>query len=189
MKNWAKFLAFVCGLTIISAGAWAGAFEAKCTPFQWSVFHPVELFGPQTNVTGLRLNTIYGNNPAVTGLDLGAAGMTDRLTGAQIGALNTASVRLTGAQIGCCNMVGSENPRRQSQAVGAQIGWVNLSKAHYTGTQIGVTNLSDNDFHGIQFGLVNCVETSTAPEGCLQIGLFNFNADGFLPFFILFNYR
>jgi len=189
MKNWRKFLVFLGGMTLFSCGTWAGAFEAKSTFFQGSFFTPAELYSANAEVTGLRLTMVYGNNQKITGADIGICGVTGQATGTQLGAVNVIKSKMAGSQIGCCNFVGSEDPLQKSTAAGAQLGWVNVSKAAFVGTQIGATNLSDNGFNGIQFGVVNCVGESAAPAGCLQIGVLNFNKDGFLPFFVLFNYR
>ena len=44
---------------------------AQEKPVQLSLFNPIQLYGENTSIVGIRINILYGKNSSVTGLDLG----------------------------------------------------------------------------------------------------------------------
>lgn len=190
MCKFFKSIGGVFGLLLFSSVVNAGAFEAKCTPFEWSVYPPVQLFSENSEITGLRLNTVYGSNSAITGMDTGVVGNTEKFNGLQVNLVNSSVMKMNGVQAGLCNMVGREDRLEIGKANGAQLGWVNVSNGDFSGAQVGVANLSDNAICGIQIGAINSSDDSNAAKrgNCFQLGVLNFNKSGFLPFFVLFNF-
>lgn len=58
------------------------------TPFQVSIFDPIQLFGRDRDVYGLRINAIYGKNRNIYGFDLGLCNLSGDMYGIQIGMIN-----------------------------------------------------------------------------------------------------
>ena len=189
MSGLGKWIGGFC-LGLAVAGLHAGALDAEMTPFQWSFYPPVQLFTAKTMVSGLRLNTGYGNNTQVNGIDVGICGGAEKVRGLQVGILSAATMEMSGAQVGLCNFTGREDLVKTGKANGAQVGWVNASQSDFAGAQVGVANLSSNGMYGAQVGFINHVDDSNAVRqgNCFQFGVLNFNKSGFLPFFILFNF-
>ncbi len=69
------------------------------TPFQLSLWNPIQVFSEDSDVYGLRLNLLYGKNNDVHGLDLGIANRaTNEVRGVQVGAFCGAGKSMTGIQ-------------------------------------------------------------------------------------------
>lgn len=190
MREFFKVICGVIGFLLLISGVQAGAFEAKWTPAQWSVYPPIQLFNDRSEVVGLRINTVYGTNALVYGLDTGVVGNAEKFNGLQVNLVNAAVMNMTGAQVGLCNIVGREDGLKVGKGRGAQLGWVNVSNGDFAGAQLGVANLSDNAIAGTQIGFINSSDDSNAAGqgNCFQLGVLNFNKNGFLPFFVLFNF-
>lgn len=109
------------------------------TPFQLSIFTPVELPWGDWDVRGVRISAIYGQARNVTGLDLGV--------------WNAATETLTGWQIGLGNVGGYTR--------GLQTGAINCA-ARLKGLQIGIINYADSA-NGLQIGLINVISDSHWP--------------------------
>lgn len=199
-------LGMICGAMAWSAAAAeGGAFNLRWTPFQWGVFPPVQLFGTQTGVYGLRLSTIYSDNNVMYGLDTGvftgakeAVGMqiaaanfvTDYAGGIQLALVNANGKDTTGAQLALVNIGGREDHLIEGHTKGAQLGYVNVSNSVFSGVQLAMANLSNWTFRGMQIGLINCNDDAGASQKstCVQIGIINYNTSGFLLFFPVFNF-
>jgi hypothetical protein len=179
------------------------------TPFQFSIWSPVQLFPKDWNVYGLRTNIIYGKNQDIYGLDFGVlANRADNLTGIQIaGAVNRVSESVRGVQI-----VGFANNVFNADIIGMQIGFGNAAKNltgiqfgcfaeatdSSTGIQCGAIFSKTDNLKGLQLGFVNITEKgfgvqlgilnmATGMSG-LQIGLINMMPNGFLPVFPIINF-
>jgi hypothetical protein len=128
-------------------------------PLQLALVNPIQVVHESNDISGLRINLIYGKNENVTGLDFGFA--------------NYVMGDFRGLQLGCVNHVFG-NTR------GWQDAFVNITQGELNGLQTGFVNYSGKA-HGLQFGLINYTEDLQG----LQIGVLNFNANrdplGFFP--------
>src|SRR5438876_8757462 len=157
--NFTMTLALV--LSLISRNSLAAPGEGDVSgkgwsPFQFSIYSPIQLVGENKSITGLRLSLLYGKNTDVSGIDLGL-GVNEAYTakGIQIGGLGNQVDYLSGIQIaGIANAV-------RYDAFGIQIALVaNESKGTIKGIQIGgINNLlaprTSSSVIGIQIGLSN----------------------------------
>jgi hypothetical protein len=157
------------------------------------------------DVSGLRLNLLYGKTANVTGLDLPilALGETDNFKGLQFGLIgaNKVNKSFKGVGMGIVNM-------HEGSSKGVIFGTVNMSN-HVTGVIFGAVNMSNN-VNGVQLGtvnystgrsiadigFVNISQGATFQMGVfnmtndltgVQIGLINMAKTGFLPIFPFFN--
>lgn len=113
--------------------------NAEVTPFQLSLFTPVEVPWGDWDVRGLRLSVPYGCARNVTGLDIGIC--------------SAATETLTGWQIGAANMGGYTR--------GLQTGALNCA-SRLKGLQVGIINYADSA-NGLQIGLINVISDSSWP--------------------------
>lgn len=132
-------------------------------PVNLALVDPVQIFKHDENITGLRLNLIYGRNADVTGLDVGLG--------------NHATGQMQGIQWGIANLA-------EQGGAGIQAGWVNIDKGGtFTGLQYGWYNQS-SQMVGLQLGLVNFAQSTNG----LQIGLVNIiKKGGWFPVFPIIN--
>ena len=163
------------------------------TAFQSGLYNPVQLYSEETNVHGLRLSLPYTRNSDLHGIDLGVAAETESVTGVQANFLYNGAVEATGLQ-----MTFFQNA--STEAMGLQISGVNMVENSFTGFQLGGFVNSTAEIKGLQLaGLHNRSErvvglqiTSLVNETDelkgLQIGALNFNHNGLLPFFPIFNF-
>ena len=93
------------------------SFSRRVTPLMISVVEPVQIPQYTWDVTGLRINLIYGSCHTMTGLDIGLINSCQRLRGLQIGLINTVDL-MKGLQVGVVN--------HANRAVGVQIGAINI---------------------------------------------------------------
>ncbi len=129
------------------------------------------------------------------------------MNGLTIGLFNIAEVEMNGMQLGIYNRGGSDSEdniaSKSASSVGTQWGWANCADAVFTGFQFGITNVSTTLFKGLQIGGVNIAQEpdkkfeefqskkfkkNKGKNSCLQIGLVNFNPNGFLPVTLLVNF-
>jgi len=144
------------------------------------------------DVSGLRINLLYGKTANVSGLDLPifALGETNNFTGVQlpffIGA-NKVNNTFKGVGFGLANIHGGES-------TGAILGLVNMTH-NVNGLQWGAVNISDGRTT-VDLGLVNISNGTTFQLGVfnmtedltgVQIGLINMAKTGFFPIFPFFN--
>lgn len=172
-------ISFLVVMACVAGGA-DGAFaqEARTTPIQLSLFHPVQIFPAETSVKGLRLNLIYGVNHDVVGIDLG---LVNRVTGMAKG--------YQGGLVGFC----------EEGFVGWHNHLINLNRGDFVGLQSGFYSESASG-EGIQWGMVNrCRSFSGLMVGFLnmaeqldglQIGLINVaSKNPSHPVFPIINWR
>ena len=133
-------------------------------PVQIALITPAQIFPEEDAITGIRLNLIYGRNVSVTGLDFGLIN-------------HTTTGKSMGIQLGLIGLVDSD-------FMGWQDNWVNVTKGSFEGFQWGVVNYS-YDTRGLQLGLVNYTQTMKG----LQIGIVNIiRQGGAFPVFPIVNW-
>jgi len=158
MKN--IFSLTVVGLIIL----FSTNLTAQDSPFQLSLFDPIQIVPNNESVSGIRLNLIYTKNVNVTGFDMGLVNVT---TGKQLG-----------VQWGGVNVT-------NGGFTGWQSAFVNISGGNFEGLQTSWVNYHDGHFNGLQFSIVNYAATLKG----LQLGLINIiGSGGFLPVFPIFNF-
>src|SRR5712692_7657377 len=83
----------------ISAPDEGGASGRGWSPFQFSIYNPIQLVGESKDVTGLRLSLLYGKNADISGIDL-ALGVTssNNLTGIQMAGFANWAASVKGIQ-------------------------------------------------------------------------------------------
>jgi hypothetical protein len=161
-------------------GAFAPAvFAQETKPINLALWDPVQIYKKDVPIKGFRLNVIYGNNSAMTGVDLGIANwVTGETVGIQWGiVVNYTAGNFTGWQNAPLQKVGGH-------ALGVQTGVIASINGSGKGLQAAGVTVSD-DYIGLQLGIVNyAVELHG-----IQIGLVNIIKNGgMLPFFPIFNF-
>lgn len=166
--------------SLAPAAASAQEDAARSRPVQLAVLNPLQVFGEDASVTGLRLNLLLGVNQDVTGVDVSAvAGHTlGTQRGLQLGLINQVDGGCTGAQISAIGQSVEERLR------GVQMAGIVSLASEGAGAQIAGVLATATEFTGFQLGLVTFADEMTG----LQLGLLNFNEKGFLPVFPLFNF-
>jgi len=170
-------------LSIIIAGLILAAvvpavFAQETKPINLALFDPVQIYKKDVPIKGFRFNLIYGNNSAMTGVDIGLANwVTGETKGIQWGLINYTMGNFTGWQSAPVQKVGGH-------MLGVQSGWLASINATGKGLQFSGVTYSD-DFIGLQLGVVNyAIELHG-----IQIGLINIIKNGgMLPFFPIFNF-
>ena len=138
--------------------------QAQNRPIQIALVAPVQIFPEENRISGIRLNLIYGRNVSITGLDFGLIN-------------HTTTGESRGIQFGMVALVDSD-------FMGWQDNWVNVTKGRFEGFQSGTVNYAKN-MNGFQFGLVNYAERMKG----LQIGLVNIiRQGGAFPVFPIVNW-
>ena len=149
---------------------------------QLALICPAQVFDPGTDISGIRLDLVYGVNDSVHGLDLGIVNRTTADQGGiQFGVVNHVNGFFHGVQYGVVNIVGGD-------FVGIQDGVVNDVKGDFIGIQNGSVNIVEGDFHGLQSGLffnsvdhkmeglqIGLINRAGILDDALQIGLLNYN--------------
>ena len=160
-------------------GAFAPAVYAQETkPINLALFDPVQIYKKDVPIKGFRFNLIYGNNSAMTGLDIGIANwVTGETKGIQWGIINYTAGNFTGWQSAPLQKVGGH-------MLGVQSGWLVTLNASGKGLQASGVTISD-DYIGLQIGVVNYAVNLHG----IQIGLLNIIKNGgMLPWFPIFNF-
>ncbi len=139
------------------------AARAAERPIQISLVAPIQIFGEEDSIKGLRLSILYGRNVDVKGVDLGliAAHATGDVKGVQWSLVSLTGGDFTGWQSGLVNIT-------EGAFTGYQSGWYNRTKGPTEAFQWGLVNVAD-DMSGFQLGLVNYAKKMDG----LQIGLVN----------------
>jgi len=129
-----------------------------------ALFNPVQIFGEESDITGVRWNLIYGRHANIKGLDFGfiAGHVTGNFTGIQLNAINMVEGDFLGWQGG---LLFSQSG---GSFTGFQMAALNVGKSETEGVQFGLLNKASN-MSGFQFGFVNISENMYG----LQIGLVN----------------
>lgn len=182
------------------------------SPFQFSIYSPLQLIGKDKDIAGLRLTLLHGKNVDVSGIDLGlGVNSSDHLTGIQISGVANYSYSTEGIQIGGLGnevdylsgiqIAGISNLVR-NDAVGIQIAlaasmvngtmkgvqisglnnWLSPTSSSVIGMQIGLFNYAGN-VKGVQIGIINACENLSG----IQIGILNYIKQGRFPWFPIIN--
>jgi hypothetical protein len=168
--------------------------DSGWTPFQAALANPIQIFSEETDVHGLRINLPYGNNADFRGVDLGVAGITKSAKGVQAnlfyneaegfsglqlaGIARNLCVDLDGVQVGTINTT-------EGQVRGWQFAFLASEAGNLLGGQVSGIHNRSRRVVGLQIAaLVNEADDLRG----LQIGLLNFNRNGILPFFPIFNF-
>ena len=132
---------------IVAIALLGSACSTAWTPFQASIWNPAQLFTKQTEVRGLRVNVLYGENERVDGIDLGCANFAGELDGVQVGGLvNGTKGRVRGLQVpAVVNHAGAIQ--------GVQVAAYNYAGG-VVGAQIAPGNQTDGDVRGLQLGVI-----------------------------------
>lgn len=149
MKKTAKILwvgviaAALAGMVAASAGM----------PLQIGFFGGnAQVCAPETEITGLRLNMVYGENDDVAGLDLGFISGAASVSGLRLNVVNFSDEHSGGVEIGLANIA-------RGEMVGWQCGIYNYAGS-MRGFQLGLINRC-GELYGIQIGLVNMIESGS----------------------------
>ena len=172
LKSITAFLIFTGMLFALSLNAQEN--KLKATPFQYSIFNPIQLFDESFDVYGVRLTLAYGVNNSIYGVD---AGLYCRTTGDQYGfqsALVVCSREGTSSGVTCAT-VGNLSKGYESgvslaglfniaegEFTGLQAGGLVSRAKKFSGLQISFFNHCD-DFYGVQFGLINVCKKQSIP--------------------------
>ncbi|MDR1646388.1 MAG: hypothetical protein LBS05_11350 [Tannerellaceae bacterium] len=107
------------------------------------------------------VNVARGNHSTAY---IGLMNYADRLSGTQIGLVNTAKQLSPGVQIGLVNT------RLSGEKKAVQIALINTNVSEPTGVQIGLVNVSSGRINGLQLGLINYSDTvSGVPLGLISV--------------------
>ena len=168
----------------------AGTLFADSTPIMVSLVTPVQAPSRDYDVTGFRLDLLYGECRDFAGLDIGVVNRAaGDFTGIGIGGVNIANGTFLGGQVGLVNWSGNTKEAWEERSFGAQIGILNYAGS-FCGLQDGIVNVSTQTFAGLESGFVNCANdvrgvqcgdwfiigvnvASGTVNGC-QIGLVNY---------------
>ncbi|MCF7791000.1 MAG: hypothetical protein K9L78_02785 [Victivallales bacterium] len=131
-----------------------------------------------SGINGVLMAGVNLNSRNSNGLQLCGANVSQNFGGLQIAAYNEASKHSEGAQLGGVNIA-------EFNSNIFQIGGINNSDSRVEGTQVGIINVS-SQFKGNQIGLINT--NYKMSSSCFQIGLLNYNENGFFTVFPFFNY-
>ena len=179
------FLVLVAGVTV---PAYSDVAYSLCSLSVWA---PVQIVPEESDVYGVRLNLLYGENRQVHGLDLGIVNVTTRdLTGVQAGGFNWDQGAMSGLQMGMDNVFqGTPKSGTSAEAGwggegdGVQLGGVNIvADARLNGIQIGAINVAEG-MAGLQIGFVNVAEQMRG----VQIGVLNLILNGPCAFMPIIN--
>ena len=146
----------------VGLAALASELEAQSAdePFEFALFSPLQVRGPDSAIQVLRLSLIYGENVSVKGLDIGLVmlqwGLVGFVEGDFVGWQNTwvnvVDGTVTGLQTGLYNQTAAGEV--------FQLGLVNMAD-DVSGFQLGLVNFAEN-MYGLQIGLVNIIQSKTA---------------------------
>ena len=162
------------GLALAAVMA-APARALDLSPLQIGLWGPnAQLFPPETEVIGLRLNLARSDNLDVTGLDVGLVSRARRMNAVQVNLANVVEAEFAGLGAGLYNRAGS--------LAGLQAGLFNQVDHDVGGFQLGLFNAAD-DVTGFQIGFLN----RTVSLRGVQIGLVNINEGGPATFFPIVN--
>lgn len=148
--------------------------KSGVTPFQFSIFNPIQIFDENYDVYGCRITIPYGVNASVCGID---AGLYLTTTGDQCGfqsAVVVASREGMTTGVTCAaianlskgdewgvSLAGAFN-FATGEITGLQAAGLISHASRFNGLQMAVFNHCD-DFKGVQFGLINICKHQTIP--------------------------
>ena len=172
------------------------------------VFRFSALYTYNKSVSGYDAGVVCYSAGKVNGLQTAWSNHTDGImNGLTVGLFNVAEIEMNGMQLGIYNRAGSDSTdeiaNKTASSAGTQWGWANCADAVFSGFQFGITNVSTTLFQGLQIGMVNIAQEpdkmfdafqskrykdGKGKKSCFQIGLINFNPNGFLPVCLLINF-
>jgi hypothetical protein len=157
VENFAK-----CALIGFAVAVLVTPASAQRKPINIALVTPIQIVPAEQAISGFRWNIIYGNNSAMSGLDIGIA--------------NHVSGPMEGVQFGWVNITES--------MVGWQDGIVNYTKGEFEGFQWGGVNYAGR-INGLQLAVVNYAERANG----VQVGLINIIKEGgMFPVMIIANW-
>jgi hypothetical protein len=148
-------------------------------PLQIALATPLQIVPETWDITGFRLNLIYGTNTNVSFLDFGLLNRTKaQETGIMVGGVwNGVEGGVSGVQVaGLLNNSGSAYMME-----GLQVSCLNIS-GDVVGLQVGAFN-NAKSVQGMQIGVFNYAEQLNG----MQIGLININNGAGIPFMPVLN--
>ena len=163
MNRARQLLALMAGMVVmVPAGLVA---QENPRAFELSLFSPVQIVGPEADISGIRLS-LYGRNASMQGLDIGIISHTTGVTrGYQVGFVGLAEGGFEGFQHHFVNI--SEGP-----TIGFQLGLYNDAASGEvlqvgifnrlgsgSGFMLGIVNWAD-DFEGLQIGILNFIKVA-----------------------------
>ena len=153
-------------LSLCAALLASGTLMADTSPVMVSLVTPAQFPSPETDVSGLRFDLIYGVGHNFSGIDLGVANHTrGDFVGAGLGFVNIVEGRISGGHLGFVNWNAND---AASGSVGFQSAFVNRAGS-LCGWQNGFVNLTVDDFSGLQSGFVCATERLRG----VQLGFLN----------------
>lgn len=149
----------------------SGLFDGKYSPFQLSLYSPLQSFTYETPIYGIRLNLLYGKNVSVYGLDFGLFNLASEVRGIEIGMLNLIRKDFGGVQVGLYNFL-TEN------FYGVQIGALgSYNRGSMYGFSISPVAITKGNVYGMQVGLLfNSGQNFPLPQFSFGLNLANFSA-------------
>ena len=160
-----------------SMAAAQGVVDAPMTPIQLSIAAGYsQIFKDEVPVYGLRTSFLWGEQNEVNGIDVGIFHTAVKTNGLALGIYNGLSESGTGIQMGLGSYV-------QQGFSGLQWGLANAVTGELKGAQLGIANQAGSGT-GFQFGGLNVTDSMQG----IQIGLWNVNPNGFLPYFPIINF-
>lgn len=169
-----KKFCLVLVVTVLSIFAFSSKINAGVTPFQFSIFNPIQLFDEKDDVYGCRITLPYGVNASVCGVD---AGLYLTTTGDQFGfqsAVVVASREGMTTGVTCATIANLSKGDEwgvslaglfnfaTGEVTGLQAAGLISHASRFNGLQMAVFNHCD-DFKGVQFGLINICKHQTIP--------------------------
>ncbi len=136
----------------------SGIVNSSWSPFQLSIFSPLQIFSQETSIYGLRLNFLYGRNDRIYGLDFGFFNHTSETKGISVGAFNKIENGAAGLQIGLYNDV-------MEDFYGLQIGVGQYNRKFFYGFSMAAIAITGEDVNGMQIGfLLNSGKNFLLPQ-------------------------
>src|SRR5574344_1522394 len=154
-------------LVILCAFA-AAASIARADVAEFSLFAPAQTAAVASDITGLRLDLVYGANRDMYGLDLGVAGKT---SGDAIGiqvevGVNRVEGDASGTQAALCMNSVLKNAYGVQWAYG-----VNHVGGNFSGYQDGIYNRVEGTARGLEIGVVSyATDLRGAQVGIVNVG-------------------
>lgn len=177
---------------------------ALWTPFQLSLFCPIQLYNYNYAVKGIRTGLIYSDNHYISGIDFGAVNFSETMEGLQVGLANDTSKegwglqaavfgckaeKFTGMQVGFL-FSAVERTMRGAQFsiltnITTQERTVETYPAKVEGIQAAALYNKADVCEGVQIGILNSCHRLKG----VQIGLINICEKQSFPFTSIINIR
>lgn len=163
MKCARQLQALIAGIVVMAPAGLAAQEQPR--PFELALFSPIQIVGPEADISGIRLS-LYGRNASMQGLDIGIISHTTGVTrGYQTGFVGIAEGGFQGFQHTLVNISGGPTTGFQmgiynDAASGEvfQLGFFNRLGSG-SGFMLGIVNWAD-DFEGLQIGIVNFIKVA-----------------------------